>query len=188
MGKGNVMKVYRSKIPLIGGLTGVIAFFLVGLAGVLPENHAGVSGVIVSGITLAFSIVLCSAVMTNRLVVTNEGIVFWHSLKRRSFLWSSVRSFEVGAPRGLLPWPGLILNSASGRMRIDSIVGTRSFVEKVAADLRMFQHGQSTSCVGVEDSSPDQKRRTGGAGVGSSSSRRSAADADELLAEGFGRD
>jgi hypothetical protein len=155
MGEGNVMKVYRSKIALIGGIIGAIAFFLVGLAGVLPENHAGVSGVVVSIITLAFSIVLCSAVITSRLVVTDEGIVFRHTLKRRAIPWSSVRSFEVGAPRGLLPWPGLILNSASGRVHIDSIVGTRSFVEKVVADLRRFQRDQSTRSVGVEDSSPD---------------------------------
>jgi hypothetical protein len=130
---------------MIGGLTAAIAFFLIGFGGVLPSTHAGVFGIVISCIALTFSVILGGAAITNRLVVTEAGIVSWHTFRKRAVSWSSVRSFEVGEPRGLLPWPGLLLNLTPGRMRIDSIVGTRSFVQRVAAELEMFEHRQHGS-------------------------------------------
>jgi hypothetical protein len=139
------MRVYRSVIPFVGGGIGAIALFFVGVGGMLPSSHAGASGVIICGIVLAFSLVLASAVTTNRLIMTDEGIISWHTFRKKTIPWSSIKSLGVGRPRGMLPWPGLVINSTSGRIRVDSIVGSRSFVEKVAAELRSFQRAQSNT-------------------------------------------
>jgi hypothetical protein len=134
-----VIKTYRSRIPKVGGSVAALGFFMVGLGGVIPESHAGASGIVLSVFSLAFSLLLFVAVMTDRLVVSPKGIESWHTLRRKVIPWSSVRLFEVGGPRGLLPWPGLVVNSYTGYIRIDSIVGRRSFVDKVASELRAFQ-------------------------------------------------
>jgi hypothetical protein len=140
-------KIYRSKIPIIGGMIGSLAFFLIGLGGLLPGSNAGVSGILVGGLCLIFATLLSASAATNRLIITSDGIVSWHTLRKKGIPWSSVRSLEVSEPRGLLPWPALVINSASGRIRIDSIVGRRSFVEKVADDLDLFRRDKIASGV-----------------------------------------
>ena len=134
-----VLKTYRSKIPIAGGSVAALGCFIVGLSVLDPESHAGASGVFVAVLCLGASAVLGAALITNRLIVTTEGIISWHTFRKRVIPWLSVRSFQVGGPRGLLPWPGLVVKSDSGFVRIDSIVGTKSFVQGVASELLAFQ-------------------------------------------------
>jgi hypothetical protein len=134
-----MVKVYRSRIPIVGAVIGAAAFLGIGIGGLTPQNNAGAGGIVVGSLSIAFSALLISSVATNRLVATHAGLVSWHTFRKVSIPWASISSFEVGSPRGLLPWPGLIISTATGQVRIDSVVGSKSFVEKIADELKNLQ-------------------------------------------------
>lgn|ERR1022692_2451538 len=137
------VKTYRTKATLVFGLAAACVFLLVGVGGLTPANHAGLSGMIIAGISVAFSIWLAALVITNGLTVTPEYIVYRKNFRKRTIPWSSVRSFDIGKSQSVVRWPCLVINLDSGRMRVDSIAGTRSFVDRVAAELRSFQRDKA---------------------------------------------
>ncbi len=102
-------------------------------------RQVGVSGIIVGGFATVAAISMGALVTTNRLVVTSGGIIYWHNFRKKDIPWPSVRSFEIGTSRSMLRWSCLVVNSSSGRVRVDAVAGTRSFVEGVAEELRLFQ-------------------------------------------------
>ena len=134
---GNV-KTYRTNATLVLGLAAACVFLLVGVSGLIPANHAGPSGMIIAGISVAFSIWLAALIITNGLTVTREYIVYRNNFRKRTIPWSSVRSFDIGKSQSVVRWPCLVINTDSGQVRVDSIAGTRSFVDRVACELRSF--------------------------------------------------
>ena len=137
------MKTYRTKATLVFGLAAACVFLLLGISGLNPASHAGLSGMIIAGISAAFSIWLAALIITSGLTVTPEYIAYRKNFRKRTIPWSSVRSFDIGKSQSVVRWPCLVINTDSGRVRVDNIAGTRSFVDRVAGELRSFQRDQA---------------------------------------------
>jgi hypothetical protein len=105
----------------------------------LSPGSVGVSGVAIGVVASVFACSLIASATTSRLIVTRDGLISWHNLKRRRLSWTEIKSFEVGGPRQLLPWPGLVVHADQGRIRLDSVVGPRGFVERIIGELELFR-------------------------------------------------
>jgi hypothetical protein len=133
-------RVYRAQLVSVAGAAlGCLAFFLVGLGGLVDEPQSGVSGIIVGALALLFSLWLGAVLATNRLIVTPAGLVYWNNLRRRFINWPQIRSFEVGRARSPLPWPGLVVRLEAGSVTVACVTGTRQFVARAADELRGLQ-------------------------------------------------
>jgi hypothetical protein len=139
-----MVKTYRSTLPIVGGSVGFIGFLGLGLSMIISAKEVGASGVIIGVFLLICAVVFAVAVLSNGVHVTSEGIAYRYNLRRKIIPWSAVKSFEVGRARGLGSWSSLAVNCSSGRALISSIVGTKAYVEKIAAELRSFQRDQTT--------------------------------------------
>jgi hypothetical protein len=133
------MKVYRNKVFATIGIIISSGFVLVGLSGLDPASHAGVQGI-------GIFVVLCSigawlAVMfaTNRLVVSNEKIVYYYNTRKKVIPWECVVSFDVGISRTGPRWPCVVIHTGSGLMRLSGVAGTRAFADRVVRELQSFQ-------------------------------------------------
>ncbi len=145
--RADVIKVFRVKAGFAGGLLSSLVFLLVGLSGLLPSTHAGPGGIAIGGLLVAFGLYLLAfSVIATRLVITNTGIIYWKRLKKNTIPWSSVRSFGIGLSRSLVHWPCLVIQTENGPARVDSIAGSRAFVERVIRDLDdIRRHGPGSA-------------------------------------------
>jgi len=85
------------------------------------------------------ALAMAASALQNRVVVLTGGIRYWFNFRKHEIPWSSIRSFEVGRAQGAGPWSSLVVNSATGQIRINTIVGTRSLVQKTASELSALQ-------------------------------------------------
>jgi hypothetical protein len=136
-GFGDKIKVYRVKVSVALLVPSSLLFLIIGVGMLAPASHTGLSGMVVGIIVIAFSVFLFGhAILDTRLVVDADGIVYWKHLRKRTVLWSTVKSFHVGISNSLARWPCLVIDTSSGRLRIDNIAGTRGFVEKLVRELQ----------------------------------------------------
>lgn len=140
MSKRAALKAYRPQAAgVVSAWIGALGFLIVGLSMVVSESQVGVSGVVVGVALLVFAASLIAVLITNRLIVTPDGLVLYKNLRKRFIPWASVRSFDVGRARSVLPWSSLAISTTSETTRADGISGTPSFVARVAEELRSFQ-------------------------------------------------
>jgi hypothetical protein len=131
------VKTYRPGASLVLMLILSLCFLLVGVS--MLSVDTGVASAVFAAVWLAFSVFLGSLALTERLAVTARGVEFRHNFRRTAISWSAIRGFDIGISRSMVRWPCLIINSDSGPVSVGCIAGSRSFVNRVAAELRNFK-------------------------------------------------
>lgn len=88
---------------------------------------------------LAALLLVLNSFINTRLVASMDGVTYWRYFKRHVVSWGKISSFTIGTSLSMAHWPCLVIETSDGRVRIDGVSGTRSFVTYVADDLRDFQ-------------------------------------------------
>ena len=119
------LKVYRPPLLCLAlGWVVFAAFFLVGMSMVTigPSQRGGASAAVVGALVLLLSLGIGAALATNRLIVTPAGLVYSFRLRRRAVSWAEIQSFGVGASRGMLRWPTLVIGRNDGLVLVKTDV------------------------------------------------------------------
>jgi cytochrome c biogenesis protein CcdA len=137
--KDTPLKVYRAAAAIAVSLIFGFVMLIVGASGLAPSNHAGVGGVVFFFVVLIGAGSLIALVVTNRVEVTSSSITLWRNFRHQTIPWSNIRSFETGKSRSTGQWPCLVIVTDSGRIRVDSVAGSRAHIGRVLEELRAWQ-------------------------------------------------
>ncbi len=112
MSSAGELRAYRA--PFVSAALGWVGcgiFFVVGLSMVTvgPSQHDAVGSLVVATSVLLLSAWLGAVLTTNRLTVTQAGLVYRYNLRRRLVGWPEIRSFGVGPSRSRARWPCLVI-------------------------------------------------------------------------------
>jgi hypothetical protein len=135
-------ETYRPKItyrPALAPLQGILCsvFIVVGLSVMLSASRSGVAGVAGGGGAVLFGAILVAYVISTRLVVDPDKLVLWSGFRRKATIpWSDVQGLTVGVARAYTAgYKCLLVVTSSGPVRVDGVVGSRTFVEKKIAEI-----------------------------------------------------
>lgn len=137
------LRVYRA--PLVSAALGWVVcggFFFVGLSMVTvgPSQHDAVSSLAVGTLVLLLSAWLGAVLTTNRLIVTQAGLVYRHNLRRRIVGWPEIRSFGVGPSRSRGRWPCLVIQLDNGSVTVNGLSSfTAKYPARIASELSAMQ-------------------------------------------------
>lgn len=143
MSSAGQLRVYRA--PFVSVALGWVCwaiFFVVGLSTVTigPGEHDAVGSLVVGIPVLLLSAWLGAVLATNRLTVTEAGLVYWYNLRRRLIGWPEIRSFGVGPSRSRMRWPCLVIQLDNGSVAVNSLSSfTATYPARVANELSAMQ-------------------------------------------------
>jgi hypothetical protein len=139
------LRIYRAPfVPLALGWVCCAGFFFVGLSMVTvgPSQHDAVGSVVVGTAVLLLSAWLGAVLATNRLTVTEAGLVYRYNLRRRLIGWPEIRSFGVGPSRSRMRWPCLVIQLDNGSVTVNALSSfTATYPARVASELSAMQRG-----------------------------------------------
>lgn len=143
MSSAGELRVYRAPFASVApAWVGSAAFFLVGLSMVTvgPSQHDVVGSLVVGIPVLLLSAWLGAVLATNRLTVTEAGLVYRHNLRRRFIGWPEIRSFGVGPSRSRMRWPCLVIQLDNGSVTVNGLSSfTATYPARVASELSAMQ-------------------------------------------------
>jgi hypothetical protein len=90
--------VYRPAFAILQVIVFGGAFIIVGLSMVLAASEVGASGVVVGSLAALFGALLAAVLISTRLVVDSEKLVFWSRFRKKGH--SLVRRARVHHRRG----------------------------------------------------------------------------------------
>lgn len=134
------LKVYRPPFlstPL--GLLIAAVWFLIGLSMVTiaPFDWGTLA---VGTLALLLSLWLGGVSATNRLIVTPAGVAYSYYLHRKVVGWVEVQSFEVGASRGLMRYPTVVIRRNDGSVLVTNLASfTKTYPARIADELTAWQ-------------------------------------------------
>ncbi len=146
------LKVYRAP-ALCRALAWVpcAIFFVLGVDGVTigARQPYPALGVAVGVFGLLFSLSLGTALATNRLIVTPAGLVYCNNLRRRAISWTDVQSVRVGASRGRMRWPAVVICRNDGSALVTNLASfTRTYPARIADELTAWQRQLAPAALG----------------------------------------
>jgi hypothetical protein len=127
---------YRPALAPLQAFLGVV-FAIIGLSIALaPGTRASVFGVVIGSLCTLLGLLLVAWVISTRLVVDSEKLVFWSGFRKKAIPWSDVQGLDVGLAKTYTGgYKCLLVITGSGPVRIDGVVGSKNFVEKKIAEL-----------------------------------------------------
>jgi hypothetical protein len=135
-----LVRKYRSPIPLVGGLVVSVGFLLLGIDMLLAAPSGDVGDRVFGAIFIVFACLGVGVVISNGVVLTSAGITCRHEFRRKTIAWEAVTSFRVSPMPGIVPWSTMVVDlQPSGVVRIASIVGTRRYVRQVMSEFEAFR-------------------------------------------------
>jgi hypothetical protein len=137
--KENTTRRFRSTIPLVGGSTGALLFFLLGIATV--TTGLNVPGQIFAGAFIAaIGILIAAGVGTSLADLTPTGLSYRFNFRLRTIPWASIESLRIAPALGLNPWYILVVDlKRLDSVRVGSITGTRRFVQQVIDECERYR-------------------------------------------------
>jgi hypothetical protein len=137
------LRIYRAPFaPLALGWVCCALWFVLGLGMVTvgPSEHDAVGSVVVGIPVLLLSGWLGAVLATNRLTVTEAGLVYRYNLRRRLIGWPEIRSFGVGPSRSRMRWPCLVIHLDNGSVTLNGLSSfTATYPARVASELSATQ-------------------------------------------------
>lgn len=148
-------RAYRvpAAMSAIGWMASALGLFLgLSMVTVGSGQPGAVGNVVIGTLVLVFSAWFGSTVATNRLIVTEDGLVHWHNLRRRRIGWAEIRSFGVGPGRTAMRWPCLVVRLDNGWVPVTSLSSfTRRYPARVAGELSVLQRAFATDSPSATD-------------------------------------
>lgn len=136
-------KVYRAPaaISAVGWVTFALAVVLgLSMVTVGSGQPGAVGNVVIGTLVLLLSAWFGSIIATNRLIVTEDGLVHWYNLRWRRIGWAEIQSFSVGPGRTAMRWPCLVIRLDNGWVTVTSVSSfTRRYPARVADELSVLQ-------------------------------------------------
>jgi Bacterial PH domain len=135
---------YLAWLPIVAAITGAIVSGLLAAVVVIPGFHQGTDlssarlpgrlGLAVIVLTPGvFGLVL--ELLTARLFVDADGIMFWRYFRRVRLRWADIRSLEVVRARSLGPWSEVLVRAKSGDVHLHGTIGTIGHASRLAKEL-----------------------------------------------------
>ncbi|HEY2638267.1 MAG TPA: PH domain-containing protein [Streptosporangiaceae bacterium] len=142
------MQIYRSSPPqdIVPCIAGVV-LGIIGVAYLATPGPYKPLDVTVGVLFAAAGVAIFLNQVKSRLVVGDEGLTYGNLFRTRRIGWADVHGVEVCSGNSLGPWYSARVDTGMGRVRINSVLGTRSHLELVAAAIRSAQpalEGSST--------------------------------------------
>jgi hypothetical protein len=152
-----VPKTYRSPVQDVGMPILGLLFLACSpgplLGGPGKGGTAGeVLGVLVAILLAGFGLAAIVFQASNRLRVAADGLTYRYNLRTRSIPWSAVLSVGVMPAQSLGSWWWLQIQTPDKQTPIKSVMGTRKYVKRVAAEINALiaaQTGPPPSVTGV---------------------------------------
>ena len=114
-----------------------------------PSHRGGASAAVVGALVLLLSLGIGAALATNRLIVTPAGLVYSFRLRRRAVSWAEIQSFGVGASRGMLRWPTLVIGRNDRSVLVTNLASfSRTYPARVADELTAWQRQLAPAALG----------------------------------------
>ena len=119
---------YLAWLPIVAAVTGAIVSSLLAAVVVIPGFHQGTdlsSAGLPARLGLAVIVLTPGVIgvvlelLTARLFVDADGIVFWRYFRRVRLRWVDIRSFEVVRARSMGPWSEVLVRAISGEVHRD---------------------------------------------------------------------
>jgi hypothetical protein len=136
------VQYYRSSLLTDFGGVVLAPLILVatGLAIALNPGGAGdpgtAPGYIISGVIVgAAGLFLAASQARSRVVVSEHGVRWSFLLRSRSVAWENIREIKIVGAASMGSWYSPALLTATGSVRINSVIGSRRYVEQIAASL-----------------------------------------------------
>ena len=107
------------------------------------------------GVIVAVLIFFLVCQLTDRLVVTEQGLT-WRSMMRiRTVAWADVQDVLTVGARSYGPWYSPAVKANGKLIRIGSVIASRRRVESIVTDIRSTCAGaRTTTPLGTIDTSP----------------------------------
>ena len=127
-----------------------IAIHRVARVTLVPPGYIAFGGVIV--VVLIFFVV-CQ--LTNRLVVTEQGLTWRNMMPVRTVAWADVQDVLTVRASGVGLWYSPAVRANGELIRIGSVIASRRRVESIVTDIRSTCAGaRTTTPLGTIDTSP----------------------------------
>ena len=139
-------KRYIAWLPIVTSVGAAAVALAVGAAMIFAglQQDAGLSrSMIWSQFVVAVMVVVVGLwatvleILTARLFVGAEGIMFWRYFRRVHLRWTDIRSFEVVRARSMGPWSEVLVGATSGEVHLHGTIGTVGRASRLAQELRI---------------------------------------------------
>lgn len=142
-GDGVARRVYRMSLGagVIGGVAVALSVIL-GLSMVLIDSgeRGEFSTRVLGAVILLGSAVLGALFATNRLLVTEAGLVHYYNFRSISVSWREIEDIGVGSGRSAMGWPCPAIRLSGYWVPLTSVSSfTKNYPERVAQELSEFQ-------------------------------------------------
>jgi hypothetical protein len=144
------MQTYRS--PRWSRVTAVVLLSFMTLIAVsiaIQPNaaHPGTApGYIAFGTVLAaFCIFLMVCALAERIVLTEQGLTWRHMLRTRNVAWASIQDVLVVPAASAGHWYSPAVKADGRLIRINSVLGSRRYIENVVAAIREARESPTSS-------------------------------------------
>lgn len=132
---------------------------LIGLSiSIQPGNHPGTApGYIAFGaviVAVFFLLIVCQ--LTNRVVVTEQGLTWRNMMRTRSVTWPEIQDVQTVTAASAGPWYSPAIRANGKLIRISSLIGPRRYTESVVTEIRnRWTAAITTTPLGaLDDASP----------------------------------
>lgn len=132
---------------------------LIGLSIAIHPGNTGQSGTAPGYI--AFGCVIVAACifaivcqLTNRVVLTQHGLAWRNLMRTRSVAWADVQQVGTAVAASVGRWYSPAVKANGKLIRINSIIGSRRYVESIVADIRsVWTEARTATLAGGVDAS-----------------------------------
>jgi hypothetical protein len=133
---------YRSSLltDFVGVVLAPLIMVATGLEIALNPGGAGdpgtAPGYVVSGVIVgAAGVFLAASQARSRIVLSEHGVRWCFPLRTRSAAWENIHEIKIVGAASMGSWYSPALLTDTGSVRINSVIGSRRYVEKIAASL-----------------------------------------------------
>jgi|HubBroStandDraft_5_1064220.scaffolds.fasta_scaffold236520_1 hypothetical protein len=142
-----VPKTYRSPVQDIGLPILGLLFLACSPGPLLGGPGRGgtvgeVLGVFLAIVLAVFGLAMIVFPISNRLLVAADGLTCRYNLRTRRIPWSDVLSVGAMPAQSLGSWWWLQIQTPARQVPVKSVMGTRKYVERVAAEINGLIAGQ----------------------------------------------
>ena len=133
---------------------------LIGLSIAIHPGSAGHPGtapgyIAFGGVIVAVFIFLVVCQLTNRLVVTEQGLTWRNMMRVRTVAWADVQDVLTVSASSRGPWYSPAVRANGELIRIGSVIASRRRVESIVTDIRSTcAEARTTTPPGTIDTSP----------------------------------